>query len=279
MRERESTPRYVLKCHVPSSRAATDAAYKQRPPAEFDYRYPPYDTENHIPHPNDCSLVTFRGHAVLSTLIRCHFSPPGSTDSRYIYTGSHDGKVYIYNLDGTQAGAPIDVYAATKNSRPNDSMDYGGYTYGGFDRSAWNTIVRDCSWHPSAPLIAATSWNGPSHQWGTCTVHSWNDDADVDELGDVEDSENADGRAFEQASSLGASPTGARVSPQLMYHRNFYRQPPTVTSSRSAAGSRGFLSSLLGGRATAAQEDEEEEEEEDDDEDYEDEDETEEDDA
>jgi WD repeat-containing protein 23 len=222
--------------------------------------------------------VTFRGHSVLSTLIRCHFSPAGSTDSRYIYTGSHDGKVYIYNLDGTQAGEPIDVYAATKNSRPNEGVDYSNYSYGGYSHGEWDTIVRDCSWHPSAPLIAATSWNGPGHQWGTCTVHTWNDDVDVDELGDVEESDNADGRAFEQASSLGASPMGARVSPQLLFHQNFYprRQNPTTASARSAARQRGFLSSLLGRRA-AAQEEEEEEDEEEDDEDYEDE--TEEDDA
>ena len=35
----------------------------------------------------DTSLMTYRGHSVLQTLIRCHFSPQFSTGQRYIYTG------------------------------------------------------------------------------------------------------------------------------------------------------------------------------------------------
>jgi WD repeat-containing protein 23 len=236
--------------------------HSQRPPAEFDYRYPPYDTENHIPHPNDCSLVTFRGHAVLSTLIRCHFSPAGSTGARYIYTGSQDGKVYIYNLDGTQAGSPIDVLSATRNSRPVESSGYGSYGYS--DRSSWDTIVRDCSWHPSAPLIAATSWNGWGHEYGTCTVHTWNDDVDEDELGDVSDPKHADGTTFQAAPSLGASPSGARVTPQLQFHQNFYR---TRRPTAEATTGLGRLTSLFA-RRRAAEQQEEEEVEDDDDEDY-----------
>ena len=61
--------------------------------------------------------MTFRGHRVLKTLIRCHFSPATSTDQRYIYSGSHDGRVHIWNLDGTPR-AQIDVQSATMNSRP-----------------------------------------------------------------------------------------------------------------------------------------------------------------
>ena len=142
----------------------------------FEYRFSSYHVEDHQPHPHDCSLVTFRGHRVLKTLIRCHFSPPGSTNGRYVYSGSHDGKVYVWNLDGTQAADPIDVYAATKS----EHLRHGGiqmrrpvYHYGG----SCENIVRDCSWHPSAPVLAATSWNGPDHDMGTCTVHSWDDDA------------------------------------------------------------------------------------------------------
>jgi WD repeat-containing protein 23 len=63
---------------------------------QFEYRSNAYDPNAFQPHPHDCSLVTFRGHKVLKTLIRCHFSPPGSTDSRYVYSGSFDGSVYIW---------------------------------------------------------------------------------------------------------------------------------------------------------------------------------------
>jgi WD repeat-containing protein 23 len=49
-----------------------------------------------VTHPHDASLMTFRGHSVLSTLIRAYWSPAASTGQRYVYTGSADGGVYIY---------------------------------------------------------------------------------------------------------------------------------------------------------------------------------------
>ncbi|KAL8889938.1 MAG: hypothetical protein Q9215_002863 [Flavoplaca cf. flavocitrina] len=149
----------------------------------FDYRFMPYSEADYEPHPYDCSLVTFRGHRVLKTLIRCHFSPPGSTDSRYVYSGSEDGCIYIYNMDATLAGK-IDVSRATHHSRPRDDSSMHPHPYyirGSRSSEAWKTCVRDASWHPSAPVVAATSWNGWDMQTGTCTTHSWNDDADDDE--------------------------------------------------------------------------------------------------
>ncbi|KAF2741556.1 WD40 repeat-like protein [Polyplosphaeria fusca] len=147
----------------------------------FEYRSDAYDEADYRPHPHDCSLVTFRGHQVLKTLIRCHFSPPGSTDSRYVYSGSYDGSVYIWNLDATLAGK-VDVLKATKNSRPKDPNNLSD-TYDFYGRSSrlWSTCVRDASWHPNAPVIAATSWNGYGTSQGTCTVHTWNDGMAEDE--------------------------------------------------------------------------------------------------
>ncbi|KAI9740957.1 MAG: hypothetical protein M1818_004563 [Claussenomyces sp. TS43310] len=148
----------------------------------FDYRWGIYDDEYWQPHPHDNSLVTFRGHQVLRTLIRCHFSPPGSTNSRYVYTGSADGKVYVYNLDGTEAGK-IDVFSATKDSRPYDMGQMSqAYHYDDDERqNRWRTCVRDASWHPNAPVVAASSWNGYGMATGTVSVHSWNDGAENDE--------------------------------------------------------------------------------------------------
>jgi WD repeat-containing protein 23 len=105
-------------------------------------------------HPSDNSIVTFRGHKVLRTLIRCHFSPPGSTNSRYVYSGSEDGKVYIWNMDATLAGT-VDVYEATKNSRPPYRTFHMGAWDGedDYSHSRWKTCVRDASWHPNAPMI------------------------------------------------------------------------------------------------------------------------------
>ncbi|KAJ5048136.1 LEC14B protein [Penicillium chrysogenum] len=145
----------------------------------FDYRFEQYPDQYRRNAKNDCSVVTYRGHRVLKTLIRCHFSPPGSTNSRYVYSGSEDGKVYVYNLDATLAGT-IDVGQATFNSRPRDPDAYAtAYEMSG--EMLWRTCVRDASWHPNAPVLAATSWNGWGLSTGTCTVHSWNAGAAKDE--------------------------------------------------------------------------------------------------
>ncbi|KAK2058486.1 WD domain-containing protein [Colletotrichum caudatum] len=140
----------------------------------FDYRWGAYRDEDWFPHPNDNSVVTFRGHRVLRTLIRCHFSPPSSTNSRYVYSGSQDGKVYIWNLDATLAGT-IDVKQATKNSRP---LEQRYRIYHGDDNPGWNTCVRDVSWHPNAPVLVASAWNGYNMAHGTCTLHSYNEAED-----------------------------------------------------------------------------------------------------
>ncbi|KAJ5885139.1 hypothetical protein N7495_009649 [Penicillium taxi] len=145
----------------------------------YDYRFEQYPDEIYKPHADDCSVVTFRGHRVLKTLIRCHFSPPDSTNSRYVYSGSEDGKVYVYNMDATLAKT-IDVGVATKNTRPRDP-DVFASPYEMNAEMDWLTCVRDASWHPNAPVVAATSWNGWGLSSGTCTIHSWNDGAKDDE--------------------------------------------------------------------------------------------------
>ena len=140
----------------------------------FDYRYMSFSEQDYTPHPHDCSLVTFRGHRVLKTLIRCHFSPPGSTDSRYVYTGSEDGKVYIYNMDATLAGK-VDVNRATHHSRPRN-LDLYTASYAMDDHrsaSEWKTCVRDASWHPSAPVIAGKSSCFPSSLYFFQNMHTY----------------------------------------------------------------------------------------------------------
>ena len=114
----------------------------------FDYRNEMYDDSDWDVHPHDNSLVTFRGHKVLRTLIRCHFSPPSATNSRYVYSGSADGKVYVYNMDATIARI-IDVKEATNGTR---RLDRRTRLY--FDEpGGWGTCVRDASWNPNAPVI------------------------------------------------------------------------------------------------------------------------------
>lgn len=189
----------------------------------FDYRFQLYNEARYKRHPHDSSVVTFRGHKVLKTLIRCHFSPPGSTDSRYVYSGSEDGCVYIYNLDATLAGK-VDVTAATRNSRPQTfDEDEDDPPMGIWDgpraTRGWQTCVRDASWHPYAPVIAATSWNGAGMTQGSCTMHTWNDGVEDDE---------------------GDPPMGQRVDQALRPSRGFYDdETPPPPRARRAAGLRG----------------------------------------
>lgn len=120
---------------------------------DYDYRMDDYDQNEWFRHPNDNSVVTFRGHKIQGTLIRCHFSPPGSTNSRYVYSGSHDGKVYVWNMDATLA-ATIDV---------GKSTHWAGRVPGGGNRwqrghpDRWNCCIREPYWHPNAPILAGES--------------------------------------------------------------------------------------------------------------------------
>jgi len=114
-------------------------------------------------------VVTFRGHRVEQTLIRCHFSPQGSTDGRYVYSGSRDGNIFIWNMDATER-ARLDLTTSSQFLKARDRV---ADPYWGNPSGSFNTVIRDCSWHPEAPIIAATAWNGWGASVGTCSIHSW----------------------------------------------------------------------------------------------------------
>jgi len=95
-------------------------------------------------HSLDQSLMTFEGHIVSGTLIRCHFSPSHGTGQRYVYTGSYDGKVHIFD---TVSGEHIACLELPKNENGNGS------------------VVRDCAWHPFSQSLISTSFNGEIHRW------------------------------------------------------------------------------------------------------------------
>lgn len=49
----------------------------------------------------DTSVMTYRGHIVIKTLVRCRFSPAETTGQRFIYTGCGLGRVvskYLQHL-------------------------------------------------------------------------------------------------------------------------------------------------------------------------------------
>jgi len=74
----------------------------------WDYRMAYYpSTPAEARRKDDKSTLTMCGHYCLQTLIRCGFSPESQTGQRYMYCGSFDGCVYIYDL----AGRVVQKYA------------------------------------------------------------------------------------------------------------------------------------------------------------------------
>ncbi|XP_030974970.1 LEC14B homolog isoform X2 [Quercus lobata] len=113
--------------------------YPKTRDADWDYRWMEYPQKaRKLRHPRDQSLATYRGHSVLRTLIRCYFSPTYSTGQKYIYTGSSDSSVYIYDLVSGAQVARLDYHDAP---------------------------VRDCNWHPVYPMIISSSWDGDIVKW------------------------------------------------------------------------------------------------------------------
>ncbi|XAR61258.1 hypothetical protein NMG60_11034904 [Bertholletia excelsa] len=119
-----------------SSNAACNPGFRNY---EWDYRwmdYPPQARGWKLPC--DQSLATYKGHLVLRTLIRCCFSPAYSTGQGYIYTGSHDASVYVYDVVSGSLLARLDQHEQT---------------------------VRDCSWHPQYPLLVSSGWDEEIVKW------------------------------------------------------------------------------------------------------------------
>ncbi len=79
------------------------------------------------------------------TLIRAYFSPAATTGQRFIYSGSYDGSVYIYDLVTGQQVRRLQYHS---------------------------NLVRDCSWHPHRPELATVSWDGSVVQWGVDDGHT-----------------------------------------------------------------------------------------------------------
>ena len=90
----------LLNCGVYSSTAAAHAVLVIATPRQFGRHL---CTAQHLGvSVLAClSLQTFKGHSVLQTLVRCYFSPASSTAHQYVYSGSQDGAVYMWD---TQSG-------------------------------------------------------------------------------------------------------------------------------------------------------------------------------
>lgn len=141
----------------------------------WDYRYMGYRKPRYMAHPEDCSVMVYRGHTVLRTLIRCHFSPRETTGQQYIYSGSADGRVHIWSLDGqlVQVLDSGEAYPLGRQGRVTDpSAPEWDMPYRPRMQRGERHIVRDASWHPDAPQIMSVTWDGALG--GGCVVqHEW----------------------------------------------------------------------------------------------------------
>ncbi|CAH1269756.1 DCAF11 [Branchiostoma lanceolatum] len=101
----------------------------------------------------DTSLMTYRGHGVLHTLVRCRFSPVHTTGQRFIYSGCSTGSVVVYDV---LTGKIVEKLRGHK------------------------ACVRDVSWHPYEPKIMSTGWDGIVGLWERRSDDYQDSDCDSD---------------------------------------------------------------------------------------------------
>ncbi|OSD03189.1 WD40 repeat-like protein [Trametes coccinea BRFM310] len=124
----------------------------------FDYRGENYPRPRYKAHPLDCSVMKFTGHEVLRTLIRCHFSPAETTGQQYIYSGSSDGRIHIWSLDGRVVEVLDRSYTLPM------ALDPSGPDPTDITPARVRPCVRDVSWHSQQPILMSTGWLG--RRWG-----------------------------------------------------------------------------------------------------------------
>jgi len=132
----------------------------------YDYRYGRYPKPKHLAHPLDCSVMTYRGHAVLQTLIRCHFSPAETTGGRYIYSGSADGRIHIWSLDGRV------VQVLDRSKTLPMSFDPSASEVERPSIPSRVVCVRDVSWHTKEPVLMSVAWSN-GHIGSIVARHEW----------------------------------------------------------------------------------------------------------
>lgn len=146
-----------------SNQATIENARRAVAQQEWDYRWQraPRRSRRKNTVKGDSSLMTYRGHRVLHTLLRSRFSPQFTTDQKYIYAACASGKVIIYDcLTGKIVKRLTDDHA---------------------------NCVRDVSWHPYENKIISSGWDGKHVLW------EYKEDITSDsDVSDVSDDEGLD---------------------------------------------------------------------------------------
>ncbi|KAI0073704.1 WD40 repeat-like protein [Panus rudis PR-1116 ss-1] len=136
----------------------------------WDYRTNSYPRPRYRAHPMDCSVMKYHGHSVLRTLIRCHFSPAETTGSQYIYSGSADGQIHIWSLDGRV------VQTLNRCASLSMTHDPSGPEVQLETPPRRRVTVRDVSWHSQQPILMSAGWLGDgwsSREGSVIARHEW----------------------------------------------------------------------------------------------------------
>ena len=124
---------------------------------KWDYRWqrvPRHVARSRSRVEGDSSVMSYTGHTILQTLIRCHFSPQHSTGQSLIYTGCAAGRVVMYDL---LTGQIVKVILSHSHLLSNI------FTFQIL--SGHKGCVRDVSWHPYNPEILSSSWDFTVRRW------------------------------------------------------------------------------------------------------------------
>ncbi|KAM9968817.1 hypothetical protein ACTFIW_000218 [Dictyostelium discoideum] len=144
-----------------------------KPPSggvNWDYRYYSYPSDYVMPNPlrngsnsKDVSLMSYRGHQVVQTLIRCYFSPIETTAQKYIYSGSFNGIIYIYDvLTGKLVKTLTDI--PQNNSQSNYQ-----------NNPQRLHLIRDLAWSPNSLNLISGNWDGRVTSWSNFYDHRYDD--------------------------------------------------------------------------------------------------------
>ena len=134
-----------------ASREGIEAAKRAVSNQTWDYRWHPYAGKVIKKKlVGDCSLMTYYGHSVMRTLIRCRFSPASTTGQQYIYTGDGLGRVVIYDV---LTGKIVRILQGHRD--PETKCLYGHQ----------KEVIRDVSWHPYDNVIVSSGWDGSLYKW------------------------------------------------------------------------------------------------------------------
>ncbi|XP_071657532.1 LOW QUALITY PROTEIN: DDB1- and CUL4-associated factor 11 [Patagioenas fasciata] len=125
---------------LPAGPTVMAAARRAVANQSWDYRWQPAPpTANPAPLPGDRSLMTFRGHVVLHTLLRARLAPPpGPAGGQYLSAACATGAVIVYDVLTGRVVRRLANHGA---------------------------CVRDVSWHPRGDWLASASWDGSIRLW------------------------------------------------------------------------------------------------------------------